>query len=276
MTHTWVDGVETDVIPNDDRGLNYADGVFETLACDAGRIGCAELHLLRLIDGLSRLRFNDADLTARRIFREALALILKVKHTGAARLTVTRGSGPRGYSPPSRCLPRYVLTTASRLPLSSSALRCGIASMCWSANIQLAGIKSLARVEQVLAALEAQRQGWDDVIMLDEAGGVISSSKGNLFLLNGNRALTPALDHCGIAGTRRQLLMETVLPDSGYGVHVDTVSLDALLSAESVIICNTIIGARPVLQVGDRTFEAGPRCAEIQSRLSACIAACVG
>ena len=38
MLHTWIDGIPADAVPVDDRGLNYADGVFETLLCRQGKI----------------------------------------------------------------------------------------------------------------------------------------------------------------------------------------------------------------------------------------------
>ena len=60
MLHTWIDGTPADVVPVDDRGLNYADGVFETLLCRRGQILGAQLHEARLALGLSRLAFPNA------------------------------------------------------------------------------------------------------------------------------------------------------------------------------------------------------------------------
>ena len=77
---------------------------------------------------------------------------------------------------------------------------------------QLAGLKLLARTEQVLAAGEAATGGWDDMLMLDSDDHVISSSRANLFLLCGEKVATPCLDRCGIAGTRRELLLTELLP----------------------------------------------------------------
>ena len=57
MLHTWIDGIPADAVPVDDRGLNYADGVFETLLCRQGKILGAQLHEARLARGLSRLAF---------------------------------------------------------------------------------------------------------------------------------------------------------------------------------------------------------------------------
>ena len=52
MSLTWVDGVAADTVPADDRGLNYADGAFETLSCHEGRIQHEDLHRSRLTRAL--------------------------------------------------------------------------------------------------------------------------------------------------------------------------------------------------------------------------------
>ena len=99
MLHTWIDGIPADVVPVDDRGLNYADGVFETLLCRRGQILGAQLHEARLALGLSRLAFPNGDSLAEAVFATARQLLSGVGHSGVARLTVTRGSGKRGYTP---------------------------------------------------------------------------------------------------------------------------------------------------------------------------------
>ena len=157
--HTWVDGAVTDRVPADDRGLNYADGAFETLACEDGSIQCLSLHHRRLADAFEVLSFSDPVALATDTFEQAAALLAGVDHTGVARLTVTRGSGPRGYAPSAAAKPRCILVAHEVSDQTSTPLQCGIARTRWAAQPQLAGLKLLARTEQVLAASEALRRG---------------------------------------------------------------------------------------------------------------------
>ena len=60
MSLTWVDGVAADTVPADDRGLNYADGAFETLSCHEGGIQHEDLHRTRLTRALSALGVTSA------------------------------------------------------------------------------------------------------------------------------------------------------------------------------------------------------------------------
>ena len=57
----------------------------------------------------------------------------------------------------------------------------------WAHQPQLAGLKLLARTEQVLAAQEAAAQQWDDALMLDAQDHVISSTRGNIFAFFGGQ-----------------------------------------------------------------------------------------
>lgn len=260
MGHSWVDGMEATVIPVDDRGLNYADGAFETLLCRDGRITCLSLHEERLSRALSVLRFEAPQAQARRVFEGTEQCLLRVGHTGPARLTVTRGSGPRGYTPSRSAAPRWILTASAPVGPIPPSWRCGIATIEWQDQPQLAGLKLLARTEQVLAAQEAAAQGWDDALMLDNHERVISSSRGNILLIVGKTALTPSLHRSGIAGTRRQLLIESVLPDLGYEVQAREVTMDDVLSADCLIISNALLGAVAVRSIDQHVYSGYERC----------------
>ena len=251
MSLTWVDGVAADTVPADDRGLNYADGAFETLSCHEGRIQHEDLHRSRLTRALAALGVPSAAEQSERLFEEAGRCLETAGHTGVARLTVTRGSGPRGYAPPVPPQLRSILRASARPNSSLSALRCGIATTRWATQPQLAGLKLLARTEQVLAAGEAATDGWDDMLMLDSDDRVISSSRANLFMLFGEKVATPSLDRCGIAGTRRELLLTELLPAMDWVVGVRPISLAECLSADALVTTNSISGVTPITQLGE-------------------------
>ncbi len=256
MSFTWVDGVAADTVPADDRGLNYADGAFETLSCHEGRIELKDLHQNRLTRALIALHVRDAAEQSAHLFADAGRCIEAARHTGIARLTVTRGSGPRGYAPPESPQLRSILRAYPGPVSSYSELRCGIAATRWAPQPQLAGLKLLARTEQVLAAAEAASDGWDDMVMLDSDDHVISSSRGNLFMLFGEKIVTPCLDVCGIAGTRRELLLTKILPAMDCPVEVRPILLAECLSADALITTNSVSGVTPVTQLGESLLSS--------------------
>ena len=251
MSLTWVDGVSIDTVPADDRGLHYADGAFETLSCDQGRIQHEDLHLARLARALTALHVAGAGEHSERLFADVGRCLKTARHTGIARLTVTRGSGPRGYTPPETPLLRSILRAYPRLEMSHVELRCGVATTRWATQPRLAGLKLLARTEQVLAAGEAAADGWDDMLMLDSDDHVISSSRANVFVLLGEKVATPCLDRCGIAGTRRELLLNKILPAMACDVEIRPISLTECLSADALVTTNSVSGVTRVRQLGE-------------------------
>ena len=256
MSLTWVDGVAGDTVPADDRGLNYADGAFETLSCDEGRIWHEDLHLSRLIRALRALQVVGAADLGARIFEEAGHCLKTARHTGIARLTVTRGSGPRGYTPPEVSQLRSILRAYPSPGSSPSQLRCGIAATRWATQPQFAGLKLLARTEQVVAAAEAATGGWDDMVMMDSDDQVISSSRANLFMLFGKQVATPCLDRCGIAGTRREILLNKILPAMDYTADIRPISLAECLTADALITTNSVSWITPVTQLGESPLDS--------------------
>ena len=256
MLLTWVDGVAADTLPADDRGLNYSDGAFETLSCHEGQIQHEDLHRSRLTRALTALGVTSAAEQGERLFANAGQCLETVRHTGVARFTVTRGSGPRGYAPPELPQLRSILSAYPRPESSHSALRCAVANTRWATQPQLAGLKLLARTEQVLAAAEAAAAGWDDMVMLDSDDHVISSSRANLFMLLGEKVTTPCLDRCGIAGTRRELLLTQILPALNYGFEIRPISLAECLSADALITTNSISGVTPITQLGESKLSS--------------------
>ena len=135
MLLTWVDGVASDTLPADDRGLNYSDGAFETLSCHEGRIQHEDLHRSRLTRALTALGLTSAFEQGERLFADAGQCLETARHTGVARLTITRGSGPRGYTPPELPQLRSILSAYPRPESSHSTLRCAVANTRWATPV---------------------------------------------------------------------------------------------------------------------------------------------
>ena len=105
--------------------------------------------------------------------------------------------------------------------------------MRWARQPALAGLKHLNRLEQVLAARECRERGLDELLVCDTAGRLVAATRGNLFLLRGDTLVTPDLAACGIAGTRRRLLLDTLAPALGLAAEVTALEPAALAPSPS-------------------------------------------
>lgn len=273
-TNTWIDGVPADAVPLPDRGFAYGDGLFETLLLRGNQILLQDYHLDRLGTGLERLRFPDCRDSVREQLGSATAALPAADAYRVLRLTISRGAGPRGYAPPAECQPRVVISIAAlaadptQLPAPA---RLGETAVRWGRQPLLAGLKHLNRLEQVLAAADCDAQGCDEVLMLDQSGAPLSVAAGNLFLVAGQRLLTPALTEAGIAGTRRRLVMERLAALCDLQVTESRLELAQLLGADELFYCNALLGLRPVASFRDRRWLQYP----VSRRLHAAYVECL-
>lgn len=258
----WIDGAPGDALPLPDRGLDFGDGVFETLLVRRGEPLWPELHGRRLELGLGALGFPDcAALAFEHLAKACRDLKALDWHWAALRVTVTRGAGPRGYAPPSEPQPRTVISAAildrdASQPLHPATL-C-VADIALADQPRLAGVKHLNRIEQVLAAQQAVDMGADEALTLDQAGDIACTGSGNLFAVTGREIITPPLERCGIRGTRRQLLIERWAPALGLTVREDTLSMALAASADELLYTNALVGVRAVTRIDDLVWPAGP------------------
>ena len=122
----------------------------------------------------------------------------------------------------------------------------------------LAGVKHLNRLENVLA-----RNEWDDPaiaegLMCDSSGHVVEATMSNVFILENDRLVTPALDRCGVAGVQRARLI-ALARSVCRGCDIDRIARERLLGAEQVYLVNSVIGAWWISALEARTWARSPR-----------------
>jgi 4-amino-4-deoxychorismate lyase len=254
-----------------DRGLNYGDGLFETMRVWQGRIPLLSRHLDRMEHGLRCLAFPGPD-------REALercvarALAEAPSGGGVLKLLVTRGDGGRGYAPPERAEPRLLATLHALPPQPDTVTVLGIqAGRCRTIlgrNPMLAGLKHLCRLEQVLGAAEVSRAGWHEGVMCDEDGSVVEGTRTNVFMSRDGVLITPDLDAAGVAGVLRGRILERV-SEAGDALEIRRVDYDELMSADEVFFANSVVGLWPVAALGAARWQNFPVCRRLAAGLAA-------
>lgn len=249
-----------------DRGLQFGDGVFTTLAVHDGRPVWWERHLARLQYGCARLGivpFPPADR-----LRGEVAELVGGYPDGVLKIIITRGDSLSGYAPGTAGPNRILVATAGQRhdpDLARDGIRAGICTTRLARNPQLAGIKHLNRLEQVLGRRECG-QRWAEGIMLDHDDNLIEGTMSNLFLLQGDRLVTPDLEHCGVRGIAREWIMEFANA-LGVDCAVETVGLADLPRFDELFFCNSLIGLWPVRRLDDREYTISPLVRHLQKLL---------
>lgn len=267
---TWVDGLPTGQFPVDDRGLQYGDGLFETILLRAGKPRFLEAHLARLELGCQRLRIPFDAMPELR--SEIVSVSQRAPALAILKIIVTRGSSlRRGYAPDAAAKPRRLVSLWETTPLTA-AQREGVmlvlSSVTATEQPLLAGIKHLNRLENVLAAQEAHGAQAFDALLRTADGRLVSGAMSNLFLVKQGALRTPPVDRAGVAGVLRGVVLREcaalrIDADERLLTHED------LAAADDAFITNARIGVVPVTRVGEHHYTMSSLTRRLASHIEA-------
>ena len=228
-----------------DRGLLLGDGVFDTSLVLNGEVVFKARHLDRLFSSCKFLGFEPD----RSAVASTLDLAATDVGTGALRVTVTRGPGPRGLLPQS-CTKPTVLISAS--PGSPVAL--------WRpASVQISSVlrnetsvssrhKCLAYLDTIHALRVAAKNGFDDAMFLNTERYVTCCSTSNLFVFLGKTLATPPVEDGVLPGVTRAMLLE-LAAQAGLSVIETSLDIDHVMSADAVFMSNSLRLISPVVSL---------------------------
>ena len=259
MTEWFRDGRAGNTVSADDRGVHYGDGLFETIAIRDGAPRLWNYHVERLQSGAAGLGLAvPAAATLRVSLQAALDQAQADRNRCVAKILFTAGEGPRGYRR-AGAAPTTLLTgiaEARRLP--DSCYRDGVdLRLCdtrLAAQPQLAGMKTLNRLEQVMARNEWSDDSAFEGLTLDTDGRLICGTMSNVFIITGQALVTPAISRCGVSGVMRRHLL-ALLDSAGIECHVRDVDADELWAADAAFISNSQFGVLPARRCGTHSWQ---------------------
>ncbi len=240
-----VDEADASISPFD-RGFTLGDGLFETLRVKGGKVLRMDVHLARLAAGADVLGMSlpAIDLAV------ALAQTAEANglSEGVLRLTLTRGTGPRGVLPPAEPKPTLVITAAPLSPpLPAARLVIGQATRR-NDRSPLAQVKSLNYLDGILARQEAARRGADDAVILNTRDGVAETSIANLFAVIDGALVTPPLSEGVLPGIMRAQVLAA-------GATERPLTVDDLASADEILLTSAL-GIRSVATLKGRALRS--------------------
>ena len=251
---TWINGLQTASLDPRDRGLQYGDGLFETIAVFGGHPQCIEDHLDRLQHSAARLKFPDLDMAGLEAEIQRAAGNLE---KAVLKLILTRGESARGYRPPEQPEPTRIIMTSS-WPLWPGeyyldGVRSRVCDQRLAIQPALAGMKHLNRLEQVLARAEWDDPGIAEGVMLDTEDRLVCGTMSNLYLLSGSDLLTPSLARCGVKGVMRKQVQKAAAT-LGLQWHESDLRMEDALNADEMYFSNALIGLWPVRELDEHRY----------------------
>ncbi len=260
-----VNGAPAEAIPATDRGLAYGDGVFRTLRARHGEPLHWPRHYAKLCADAMALDIPCPD--EAHLLAEVRA-VARTLPEAVVKIIVTRGSGTRGYVPPSVCAPMRVVTGSQHTPVAQpgDGIQLHLCRLRLAHQPALAGIKHLNRLENVMARAEWSDAEISEGLLLDQDGLAISGTMSNLFIVERGALLTPPLSQCGVAGVTRARVLE-IAEKLQWACHVMPLPLERVMDADAVFLVNSIIGLWPVARLGVRHWQPARFAAEMREAL---------
>lgn len=262
-----LNGVAADRISCSDRGLQYGDGLFETVAVVDGRPALWGRHLDRLQLGCVRLGIPPPDPLR---LRDEVEREIAGRDRLVIKIILTRGEAGRGYRPPASPQPNRLVSSAPwpDQPRSwrTAGVRLRYCNTPLGINPALAGVKHLNRLEQVLARGEWSDPEIAEGLMLDGAGRVIEGTQSNLFLWRDGGLHTPDLSAAGVSGVMRGLVLE-LARSLGIEVGIGHLFPEDLAGADGLFMTNALIGYWPVCELEGLRFDISRLPRELLARI---------
>ncbi len=244
----------------EDRGYQFADGVYEVLAVIGGHLVDERPHLTRLARSLGELRI------AAPMSEAALKIVMRevVRRNGvrdgALYLQVTRGEAPRDHAFPQTAKPVLVVTARRKKPADPSLAADGIGVITIpDIRWRRCDIKSVALVANVLGKQRAKEAGAYEAWQVDSDGQVTEGTSTNAWIVTADDvAVTRQADNAILNGVTRLAVFD-IIRREGYRLVERPFTVAEAKTAREAFVTSTAVELLPVVRIdGDRVGDGRP------------------
>lgn len=244
----------------DNRGLLYGDAVFETLRVLDARVLFLEDHYFRLMASMRILRMEiPMDFTMEYMEEQVIRLTAALGDSASYRARITVFRKPGGYYLPKDNTVDFIITATAvedvLYSFDEAAYEVDLFRDYYITKQLLSTIKSTNKMVQITGSIFANENGLDNCLLLNDEKNVVEALQGNLFMLMGNRLVTPPVsDGCLNGIMRKQIL---VLAQKIEGIEVEEASISPfdLQKADELFITNVVRGIQPITRYRKKEFR---------------------
>lgn len=251
---------ETNILTSN-RGFLYGDSVFETVKILDGKILFLEDHYFRLMAAMRIVRMEIPMNFTMEYFEGqllSLAIAENLQDSSRARVSIFRNQG--GFYLPKDNNVSFLI---SILPLENSVYQ--IEKENYEVELYkdfivakhlLSTIKSSNRMINVTGSIFADENGYDNCLLINDDKNVIEALNGNLFMLMGNKLITPPISEGCLNGVMRKQILALAKKIETLEVVEEPISPFDLQKADELFITNVIKGIQPITKYRKKDYEA--------------------
>ena len=237
------------------RAIQYGDTLFETMRMLDSEIPFLDRHIHRLKSGMELTGMLFPKNWDRTFFEIAIQKVA----TSNARIRWMVWRSPGGLYKPENNAAQFMVTTS---PLYSSQyewpekpVSIGICQKVRLPVDAFSNLKTLNAPRYIQAGIEAQQNGWDDGILLNQYGRICEATSSNIFWWDVDGSLcTPVLTDGCVAGIMREHIIHVAQKQEIQIVTKDFLP-EVLDHAVEIFLTNAIRGIVPAIMAGGKTGQ---------------------
>jgi branched-chain amino acid aminotransferase len=245
---------------HENRGFLFGDSVFETVRVLGGRVLFLEDHYFRLMASLRIVRMEiPMHFTMEYMEEQVISLVSALETAPAhrARISFFRKSG--GFYLPTDNNVEFIITAE---PLGEALY--SIANGNYEADLfrdyyvskqLLSTLKTTNKMVQITGSIFAHENGLQNCLLLNDEKNVVEALQGNLFMVMGNKLITPPVSDGCLNGIMRKQVLELAKKIEGIEVAETSISPFDLQKADELFITNVIQGIRPVTKYRKKEYS---------------------
>lgn len=241
----------------EDRGFQFADGVYEVTLFENGKLVDGDAHLERLFRSLRELKIEH-DFKKEDLIKLQLELFAQNKmDAGTCYIQITRGQNARLPWVPKGIKPTVSATVSPRKKVSAEEFERGFSLMTHEDIRWLrCDIKTVNLLASTIINQKSKDNGYDDVVFVRD-GVITEASFANAFIVDANDTLiTKPADNLILCGITRNRLIE-LAKKKGIKVEERNFSVDEMLKAKEVFLTSSSLILRPIAKVDGKLIGDG-------------------
>jgi D-alanine transaminase len=244
----------------EDRGYQFADGVYEVLAVVRGHLVDEEAHLVRLARSMRELRIPSpmSDAALKIIIRETIRRNGVLD--GIVYLQISRGVAPRDHAFPESVKPVLVVTSRRKRPVDPRIAADGIAVITTpDIRWRRCDIKSVALLPNVLGKQLAKEAGAYEAWQVDQEGWVTEGTSTNAWIVTAERTVVARQADSAILNGVTRLAVVDIIRREGYSLVERPFTVGEAKAASEAFQTSTSVDLLPVVRIdGDPIGNGAP------------------
>lgn len=241
------------------RAFLYGDAVFETVKIVNSKILFLEDHYFRLMASMRVVRMEIPMNFTMEYFEEQILSVVNangVSDSARARITVYRNDG--GYYLPKNNSVSFLVHTLvldnAKYLFSSASYEVDLYKDFYITKQLLSSIKTTNKMINITASIFADENGLDNCLLLNDSKNVVEAIQGNVFMLLGNKLVTPPVSEGCLNGIMRKQILQLAKKIENIEVVEAIISPFDLQKADELFITNVIKGIQPVTKYRKKEY----------------------